>query len=45
MKALHFQSKEGYRRWNAYRFIHGVNKGGHNPVFIHGKKHNVMHIK
>jgi len=42
-KAYHFKSSEAYRRWNSYRFIHGVNQGGHNPVFIAGKKHKVMH--
>jgi len=42
-KALHFKSKQAYMKWNSFRFIHGVNKGGHNPVFIHGMKHKVMH--
>lgn len=43
MVTRHFKSMEGFRKWNAYRFIHHVNKGGHDRIFIHGKKHNVMH--
>ena len=40
---LKFKNKEAYRRWNAYRFIHGVAKGGHEQVYLHGKKHHVHH--
>jgi len=42
-KEYHFKDSESYRKFNAYRFIHGVNKGTHAKVFIHGKKHKVMH--
>lgn len=42
---LHFKSKEGYRKWNAYRFLHGVAKGGRQKVIIAGHTHRVKHSK
>lgn len=38
---LHFKSKEAYRKWNAYRFMHGKAKGTRQKVFLHGKLHKV----
>lgn len=43
MGTLHFKSKSGYMKYNAYRFIHHLNKGGKDVVFIHGKRHKVNH--
>lgn len=44
-KSLHFGNAEDFRKYNAYRFIHGVNKGGHEDVYIGGHKHDVQHTK
>jgi hypothetical protein len=40
---LHFKSKEAFRKYNAYRFIHEVNEGGHERVEIAGHPHHVEH--
>ncbi len=46
---MHFKSKEAYRKYNSYRFIHLGPKGGHHQgelypgVKIHGKTHRVKH--
>ena len=44
-KKLHFESSEGFRKYNAYRFIHNVDKGKkpYPDVYIGGEKHNVSH--
>lgn len=44
-KALHFKSKEEYRKWNAYGHIHKVfeNTPGNQLIKIKGKKHKVKH--
>lgn len=46
MKTLDFKNKEAYRKYNAYRFIHGdYHVGGTHPdVLIGGKKHKVHHL-
>lgn len=44
--ALHFKSKEGYRKWLAHNWLHeqGVmGKEPHQSVMIGGKKHKVKH--
>ena len=47
-KTLHFQTKEKYRKWNAYRHIHNVvkrhPKGKFPRVRLHGKAHKVVHV-
>jgi hypothetical protein len=44
-KTVHFTNTAGYRRWLAYGHIHGVFDGPGETVYIHGKKHRVMHKK
>jgi hypothetical protein len=39
----HFKSKSGYQKWNAFRFMHGLNEGGQEKIYIHGKLHHVSH--
>lgn len=48
MKTLHFKSPEAYRKWNAYRYVHGIRhpKGHHYPkVAISGHAHKVWHVR
>jgi hypothetical protein len=40
-----FGSKEKYRRWNAYRHIHGIPAPGLKRVCVAGKCHTVKHGK
>jgi len=40
---LHFKNKEAYRKYNAFRYIHGVNEGEHQRVYIGGVLHHVEH--
>ena len=41
-----FGTAEGYRKWNAFRFIHNVDKGApYESIYIGGKKHSVEHGK
>jgi len=45
-RVLHFRSKEAYRKWLAYNWIHNKGKMGRKPhctVYIRGKKHKVKH--
>jgi len=47
-KTLHFKSKEAYRKWLAYNWIHNKRKMGkppHKKVVIAGKPHKVEHSK
>jgi len=47
-KVLHFKSKEAYRKWLAYNYIHNrrkMQKPPHKVVYIRGKKHKVEHKK
>ena len=39
-----FKSKEKYRKWNAYRHIHGI-KSRATDVVVGGKRHTVKHSK
>lgn len=43
MPVEHFQSKGAYRRWNAYRHIHGIPAPNLQAVVIEGKEHKVKH--
>jgi hypothetical protein len=38
----HFQSKEKYRRYNAYKHMHGIPSHA-KDVVVAGKKHKVKH--
>jgi hypothetical protein len=40
-----FKSKEAYRRFNAYRHIHGIPAPHLKTVCIKGKCHTVKHSK
>jgi len=43
---LHFKSKEAYRKWLAYNWIHNRRKMGrapHKRIVIRGKTHRVKH--
>lgn len=40
---LHFKSKKAYKKWNAFRHIHGMTKGGRQKVIIAGHVHKVKH--
>lgn len=41
---LHFKSKTAFNKWNAFRFMHNVDKGGHQKIYIAGKVHKVKHL-
>lgn len=43
MPTEHFASKEKYRRWNAYRHLHGISAPNLREVEIGGKTHRVEH--
>lgn len=45
MKTIHFKNMKAYNKWNAYRFIHGVNEGTRERVMIHGRSHKVKHSR
>ena len=38
-----FRSKEAYRRWSAYRHIHGIKAPHLRRVTVAGKTHTVKH--
>lgn len=40
-----FKSKEAYRKWSAYRHIHGIPAPHLKDVVVGGKKHKVKHSK
>lgn len=40
---LHFKSNVGYKRWNAYRAIHGIKHKHNQKVIIKGHIHKVKH--
>lgn len=42
---LRFKSKEAFRKFNAYRFIHGIPTKHRQKVIIAGKVHRVKHAK
>lgn len=39
----HFKTKEDYRKWSAYRHIHGIAAPNLKEVVVAGKKHKVKH--
>jgi hypothetical protein len=41
----HFKTEDDYRRWNAYRHIHGIEAPNLKNVVIGGKRHKVKHAK
>ena len=43
MPVEHFKSKEAYRKWTAYRHIHGIAAPHLREVEIGGKRHKVEH--
>lgn len=43
MPTERFKSKEAYRKWTAYRHIHGIKAPHLRAVKIRGKKHKVNH--
>lgn len=45
MPTENFKSKEAYRRWNAYRHIHGIPAPHLKRACIAGKCHDVKHSK
>ncbi len=47
-KTVHFKSREAYRKWLAYNWIHNKRQMGRPPnkrVVIRGKVHKVSHKK
>jgi hypothetical protein len=44
MPTERFRSKEAYRKWRAYRHIHGI-KSRASRVVVGGKAHKVNHTK
>ena len=45
MPTEHFKSKEAYRRWTAYRHIHGIPAPHLKIAVVAGKAHKVKHSK
>jgi hypothetical protein len=45
MPTENFKSKEAYRKWSAYRHIHGIAAPKLKRVCIGGKCHTVKHSK
>jgi len=48
VKKLNFKSKEAYRKWLAYNYIHNpdkMQKKPHKEIYIKGKKKRVKHGK
>jgi hypothetical protein len=45
MPQENFKSEEAYRRWSAYRHIHGIPAPHLKRVCIKGKCHDVKHSK
>lgn len=43
MPTEHFKSKEAYRKWSAYRHIHGIPAPNLKRVVVGGKAHTVKH--
>lgn len=43
MPTEHFKSAEGYRKWNAYRHIHGIPAPNLKTAVVAGKAHKVQH--
>jgi hypothetical protein len=45
MPTEHFKSKEAYRKWTAYRHIHGIDAPNLKTAVVAGKAHKVKHGK
>ena len=43
MPVEHFRNKQAYRKWNAYRHIHGIKAPHLKEVVVGGKRHKVKH--
>ncbi len=43
MPVERFKSAQAYRKWNAYRHIHGIPAPNLDEVVIHGREHKVKH--
>ena len=43
MPTEHFKSKEAYRKWTAYRHIHGIPAPNLKTAIVAGKPHKVKH--
>ena len=43
MPVEHFKTKGDYRRWNAYRHIHGIPAPNLSRVVVAGREHTVKH--
>jgi hypothetical protein len=43
MPVEHFRSKEAYRKFNAYRHIHGIPAPNLETAVVAGKPHKVKH--
>lgn len=43
MPTEHFKSKKAYRKWTAYRHIHGIPAPNLKTAVIAGKPHKVKH--
>lgn len=43
MPTEHFKSKEAYRKWTAYRHIHGIPAPNLKTAIVAGKAHKVKH--
>lgn len=43
MPTEHFKSKNAYRKWNAYRHIHGIPAPHLKTAIVAGKAHKVKH--
>lgn len=41
---LHFKSKEGYRKYEAYKHIHHLGGKDSGEIFIAGKLHKPEHV-
>lgn len=45
MPTERFKSKEAYRKWTAYRHIHGIAAPNLKTAVVAGKAHKVKHSK
>lgn len=45
MPTEHFKSKEAYRKWTAYRHMHGIAAPNLKTAVVAGKAHKVKHSK
>ena len=43
MPTEHFKSKEAYRKFNAYRHIHGIPAPKRTTAIVAGKAHKIQH--